>query len=71
MLFVTVRAAGSGLRSNLVAGMQANLAWEALLDLSAARRGPLHMRLAAAIRMAIRDGRLPLGAMRQSRYWRR
>jgi GntR family transcriptional regulator/MocR family aminotransferase len=42
--------------------MQANLAWETLLDLSAARRGPVHMRLAAAIRAAIRDGRLPLGA---------
>jgi GntR family transcriptional regulator / MocR family aminotransferase len=30
--------------------------------LSAARPGPLHMRLAAAIRSAVRDGRLPLGA---------
>ena len=38
------------------------MAWETLLDLSAARRGPLHMRLAAAIRAAIRDGRLPVGA---------
>ena len=45
-----------------MAGKQANLAWETLLDLSATRRGPLHMRLAAAIRTAIRDGRLPVGA---------
>ncbi|HYX61830.1 MAG TPA: winged helix-turn-helix domain-containing protein, partial [Streptosporangiaceae bacterium] len=41
---------------------QTNLAWETLLDLSAARPGPLHRRLAAAIRAAIRDGRLPVGA---------
>ena len=41
---------------------QANLAWETLLDLSATRPGPLHMRLAAAIRAAVRDGRLPVGA---------
>ena len=41
---------------------QANLAWETLLDLSATRPGPLHMRLAAAIRAAIRNGRLPAGA---------
>ena len=41
---------------------QANLAWDTLLDLSATRPGPLHMRLAAAIRAAIRDGRLPVGA---------
>jgi len=45
-----------------MAGKQANLAWETLLDLSATRPGPLHMRLAAAIRAAIRDGRLPVGA---------
>ena len=45
-----------------MAGKQANLAWETLLDVSATRRGPMHMRLAAAIRAAIRDGRLPLGA---------
>jgi GntR family transcriptional regulator / MocR family aminotransferase len=45
-----------------MAGKQANLAWETLLDPSAARPGPLHMRLAAAIRAAIRDGRLPVGA---------
>jgi GntR family transcriptional regulator / MocR family aminotransferase len=45
-----------------MAGIQTNLAWETLLDLSASRPGPLHMRLAAAIRAAIRDGRLPLGA---------
>jgi GntR family transcriptional regulator/MocR family aminotransferase len=45
-----------------MAGRQANLAWETLLDLFATRPGPLHMRLAAAIRAAIRDGRLPVGA---------
>jgi GntR family transcriptional regulator / MocR family aminotransferase len=45
-----------------MAGIQANLAWDTLLDLSATRPGPLHMRLAAAIRSAIRDGRLPMGA---------
>ncbi len=33
-----------------------------MLDLSGTRPGPLHMRLAAAIRSAVRDGRLPLGA---------
>lgn len=41
---------------------QTNLAWETLLDLSAARPGPLHRRLAEAIRTAIRGGRLPLGS---------
>ncbi len=42
---------------------QTNLAWETLLELPPARRGePLPMRLAAAIRSAIRDGRLPQGA---------
>jgi GntR family transcriptional regulator/MocR family aminotransferase len=45
-----------------MAGTQANLAWETLFDVSAARPGPLHMRLAAAIRTVIRDGRLPVGA---------
>jgi len=38
------------------------LAWETLLDPSATRPGPLNRRLAAAIRSAVRDGRLPLGA---------
>ena len=41
---------------------QTNLAWEALIDLSATRPGPLHVRLTGAIRSAIRAGRLPLGA---------
>jgi GntR family transcriptional regulator / MocR family aminotransferase len=41
---------------------QLNLAWETLFDLSATRPGPLHMRLAAAIRSAVRDGRVPHGA---------
>ncbi len=41
---------------------QANLAWDTLLELSGTRPGRLHMRLAAAIRAAIRDGRLPVGA---------
>jgi GntR family transcriptional regulator/MocR family aminotransferase len=46
-----------------VALTQTNLAWETLLELPPARRGePLPMRLAAAIRSAIRDGRLPHGA---------
>ena len=58
----TLGGAGPGLRSNGMAVRQANLAWETLLDLSATRPGPLHMRLAAAIRAAVRDGRLPVGA---------
>jgi GntR family transcriptional regulator/MocR family aminotransferase len=37
-------------------------AWQTLFDLSVTRPGPLHMRLTAAIRSAIRDGRLPHGA---------
>ena len=41
---------------------QTNLAWETLFDLSATSRGPLHVRLTAAIRAAIRSGRLPHGA---------
>lgn len=45
-----------------MAETQTNLAWEALFDLSATRPGPLHVRLTAAIRTAIRAGRLPLGA---------
>ena len=50
------------LRSNDVAETQTNLAWETLFDLADTRPGPLHSRLAAAIRAAVRDGRLPLGA---------
>jgi len=45
-----------------VAKTQTNLAWETLFDLSATRPGPLHMRLAAAIRSSVRDGRVPRGA---------
>lgn len=45
-----------------MAETQTNLAWETLFDLSATRPGPLHMRLAAAIRSAVRDGRVPHGA---------
>ena len=41
---------------------QTNLAWGTLFDMSATRPGPLHMRLAATIRAAVRDGRIPLGA---------
>ena len=41
---------------------QTNLAWETLFDLEKTRPGPLHQRLAEAIRAAVRDGRLPLGA---------
>ncbi len=59
---MTLEAIRWSLRSNDVAGMQTNLAWETLLDLSAPRPGPLHMRLAAAIRAAIRDGLIPLEA---------
>src|SRR4029077_10257056 len=58
----TLEAADPGLRSNGMAGTQANLAWETLLDLSVTRPRALHMRLAAAIRAAIRAGRLPVGA---------
>jgi hypothetical protein len=35
-----------------MADTQTNLAWETLLDLSATRPGPLHHRLAEAIRVA-------------------
>lgn len=59
---MTLGAIRWSLRSNGVAGMQTNLAWETLLDLPATRPGPLHMRLAAAIRTAIRNGRVPLEA---------
>jgi GntR family transcriptional regulator/MocR family aminotransferase len=45
-----------------VADSRTNLAWETLFDLSATRPGPLHRRLAEAIRAAIRGGRVPLGA---------
>jgi len=59
---ITLGAAGLQVRSNNMAGTQTNLAWGTLFDLSATRPGPLHMRLAAAIRSAIRDGRVPRGA---------
>jgi len=39
-----------------------DLAWETLLDLSVTPPGPLHVRLTAAIRAAIRSGRIPHGA---------
>ncbi|MFD0632486.1 GntR family transcriptional regulator [Catenulispora yoronensis] len=45
-----------------MAESQTNLAWEALLDLSGTRPGPLPNRLAEAVRVAIRAGRLPLGS---------
>lgn len=45
-----------------MAQTQPKLAWEVLLDLSATGPGPLHVRLSAAVRAAVRDGRLPLGA---------
>src|SRR5690242_3764897 len=45
---------------------ETNLAWETLLDLAgpstAPSTAPLHVRLAGAIRTAIRRGRVPLGA---------
>jgi len=62
MSLFTVGVIRSRLRSNHVRETQTNLAWETLIDLSATRAGPLHVRLTAAIRGAIRDGRLPLGA---------
>jgi len=61
-LLATLGAIDRRLRSNGMVETQANLAWETLLDLAAARPGPLHRRLAAAIRAAIRAGRLPVGA---------
>ena len=45
-----------------MAAVQTNLAWETLIDLAKTRSGPLHIRLAEAIRGAVRDGRIPLGA---------
>jgi GntR family transcriptional regulator / MocR family aminotransferase len=60
--FLTLGAADVPVRSNDVVETQTNLAWGTLFDLSATRPGPLHMRLAAAIRSAIRDGRVPRGA---------
>lgn len=57
----TLGAVSLRLRSNDMAGSQTNLAWETLLSLSPAGPGPLYMRLASAIRLAIRDGRLPQG----------
>jgi GntR family transcriptional regulator / MocR family aminotransferase len=41
---------------------QTNLAWDTLLDLGEGRAGPLHARLAGALREAIRGGRLPSGS---------
>jgi GntR family transcriptional regulator/MocR family aminotransferase len=58
----TVGVAWSLLRSNFVGETQTNLAWETLLDISSTRAGALHLRLAAAIRTAVHDGRLPLGS---------
>jgi GntR family transcriptional regulator / MocR family aminotransferase len=62
-MLATLGAVRARLRSNNVAETQTNLAWEALFDLSGVSApGPLHVRLTAAIRTAIRAGRLPLGA---------
>ena len=44
-----------------MAGFQTNLAWDALLELRG-RPGPLHARLAGALREAIRDRRLLAGS---------
>lgn len=41
---------------------QTNLSWDVLLDLSGPEVGPRHERLARALRSAIRDGVLPVGA---------
>jgi GntR family transcriptional regulator/MocR family aminotransferase len=43
--------------------IQANLAWDTLLDLAGQPPGPLHARLAGALRAAIRGGVLPEGTM--------
>ncbi|WP_089254315.1 PLP-dependent aminotransferase family protein [Asanoa hainanensis] len=43
-----------------MADSQTNLAWATLLDLTGT--GPVHQRLARALRGAIRDGRLPTGS---------
>jgi GntR family transcriptional regulator / MocR family aminotransferase len=45
-----------------MSNFQTNLAWGALLDLGEGRAGPLHARLSAALREAVRDGRLPPGS---------
>jgi GntR family transcriptional regulator / MocR family aminotransferase len=45
-----------------MAASQTNLAWDTLLRLDTAPGGALHERLAAALREAIRDGRLPAGS---------
>jgi GntR family transcriptional regulator / MocR family aminotransferase len=57
-LLQTVDRIGLLLRSNAVTESQTNLGWDVLLDLTA-HRGALSDRLTAAIRAAIRDGRLP------------
>ena len=49
-----------GLLSNYVHNFQANIASDVLLDLSGA--GPMHARLARALRAAIRNGRLTAGS---------
>jgi GntR family transcriptional regulator/MocR family aminotransferase len=41
---------------------QTNLSWDVLLDLAGPEVGPRHERLARALRSAIRDGVLPVGA---------
>jgi GntR family transcriptional regulator/MocR family aminotransferase len=41
---------------------ETNLAWGTLFDLAGSSTAPLHVRLAGAIRTAIRRGRVPLGA---------
>lgn len=42
--------------------VQTNLAWDTLLDLGEPSSGPMHARLSAALRDAIRAGRMPDGA---------
>jgi GntR family transcriptional regulator/MocR family aminotransferase len=44
-----------------MSNFQTNLAWDTLLELGG-RAGPRHARLSAALREAIRDGRLPPGS---------
>jgi GntR family transcriptional regulator / MocR family aminotransferase len=48
-------------QSDRMAESQTNLAWDTLLEVGG-RPGPLHARVAAALREAIHDGRLPAGS---------
>src|SRR5262249_57373572 len=66
-LLVNVGAFGHRLRSNGLAGTPSQLAWETLLDLSAARPGPPHLAPPSALRAATRGGAPPPGGSRAPR----